>query len=166
MPRDATEWEQIRSRLGAELQGPPLPSTRAVPCLAGLTGRPGGPRRFDFRANRDTIAASMTLRASPRALAAAGVVVAAGMLLASASAGTDVSRNVGWGGFGNTPDNLRHSPLTQITTSNVGQLGRLYTVDFRKIDASVRRGEQSYPVVSNGTMVAETCGSRPTDSAI
>ena len=98
----------------------------------------------------------MTLRASSRAVAAAGVVVAAGMLLASASARTDVSANVGWGGFGNTPDNLRHSPLTQITTGNVAQLGRVYTVDFRVVDPSVRRGEQSYPVEANGTIYVTT----------
>ena len=98
----------------------------------------------------------MILRASPRALAAAGAVAAAGMLLASASAGTNVSGNVGWGGFGNTPDNLRHSPLTQITMGNIGQLGRVYTVDFRAVDPSVRRGEQSYPVVSNGTIYMTT----------
>jgi alcohol dehydrogenase (cytochrome c) len=98
----------------------------------------------------------MILRAYPRALAAAGVVVAAGMLLASASARTNVSGDVGWGGFGNTPDNLRHSSLTQITTGNVDQLGRVYTVDFRAIDASIRRGEQSYPVISNGTIYMTT----------
>jgi alcohol dehydrogenase (cytochrome c) len=98
----------------------------------------------------------MTVRAYPRALAAAGVVVAAGLLLASASARTDASLNVGWGGFGNTPDELRHSPLTQITAANVSQLGRMYTVDFRKIDASVRRGEQSYPVEANGTLYLTT----------
>ena len=98
----------------------------------------------------------MTLRASPRALAAAGVLVAAGMLLASAQARTDASANVGWGGFGNTPDELRHSPLTQIAKSNVAQLGRVYTVDFHAIDATVRRGEQSYPVESNGTLYVTT----------
>jgi PQQ-dependent dehydrogenase (methanol/ethanol family) len=98
----------------------------------------------------------MMLRAYPRALAVAGVVAAAGLLLASAQARTTVSANVGWGGFGNTPDELRHSPLTQITTSNVSQLGRLYTVDFHAIDATVRRGEQSYPVESNGTLYVTT----------
>ncbi|MDX6441724.1 MAG: hypothetical protein QOE43_1453, partial [Gaiellaceae bacterium] len=98
----------------------------------------------------------MTLRVPPRALAAAGVVVAAGMLLASASARTNVSGDVGWAGFGNTPENLRHSPLTQISPGNVGQLGRVYTVDFRAIDANVRRGEQAYPVVSNGTIYLTT----------
>jgi alcohol dehydrogenase (cytochrome c) len=98
----------------------------------------------------------MKLRAFPRALAAAGVLVAAGMLLASAQARTDASENVGWGGFGNTPDELRHSPLTQITKANVAQLGRAYTVDFHAIDATVRRGEQSYPVESNGTLYVTT----------
>ena len=84
----------------------------------------------------------MTRRTFPRALAAAGVVVAAGMLLASASARTDAGSDVGWGGFGNTPNELRHSPLTLVTPANVDKLGRVYTVDFRKIDPSVRRGEQ------------------------
>jgi alcohol dehydrogenase (cytochrome c) len=98
----------------------------------------------------------MTRRAFYRALAAAGVVAAAGLLLASASARTNTLLNVGWGGFGNTPDELRHSPLTQISPSNVSQLGRLYRIDFHAIDASVRRGEQSYPVESNGTLYVTT----------
>jgi alcohol dehydrogenase (cytochrome c) len=70
--------------------------------------------------------------------------------------GASASSNVGWGGFGNTPDNLRHSPLTDITPSNVDRLGRLYTVDFQKLDATVRRGQQSYPVVKNGTLYMTT----------
>jgi alcohol dehydrogenase (cytochrome c) len=98
----------------------------------------------------------MNVRAFSRALAAAGVLAAAGMLLASAQARTDASANVGWGGFGNTPDELRHSPLTQITASNISQLGRVYDLDFHQIDASVRRGEQSYPVESNGTLYVTT----------
>ena len=50
----------------------------------------------------------------------------------------------------------RHSPLTQITHENVDQLGRLFTVDFRQIDPSIRRGQQSYPVESNGTLYVTT----------
>jgi PQQ-dependent dehydrogenase (methanol/ethanol family) len=81
----------------------------------------------------------------------------AGAALTSAAAGTSASGgNIGWGGFGNTPDELRHSPLTSITKSNVDQLGRVATVDFHAIDAGVRRGEQSYPVVSGGTMYVTT----------
>jgi alcohol dehydrogenase (cytochrome c) len=98
----------------------------------------------------------MKARASLRALAAAVALVAAGLLLASAQARPNAAANVGWGGFGNTPDELRHSPLTQITASNVGQLGRMYTVDFHAIDASVRRGEQSYPVEANGMLYVTT----------
>ena len=62
-----------------------------------------------------TIDAAMT-GALLRAVVAATGVLAAGALLASASARTGAEPNVGWGGFGNTPDELRHSPLTEITT--------------------------------------------------
>ena len=98
----------------------------------------------------------MSWRAALRALAAAAAPVAAGVLLTSASARPAASVDVGWGGFSNTPEGLRHSPLTQITTGNVDQLGRLYTVDFRKIDPNVRRGEQSFPVEKNGTLYLTT----------
>jgi PQQ-dependent dehydrogenase (methanol/ethanol family) len=78
-------------------------------------------------------------------------------LLGSAAARDRASlTNIGWGGFGNTPNELRHSPLTEITPGNVDQLGRLYTVDFQKIDPTVRRGEQSYPVEANGTLYLTT----------
>ena len=66
------------------------------------------------------------------------------------------SANVGWGGFGNTPDENRYSPLTQINSGNVSSLGRLFTVDFQSIDPTVRHGEQSYPVESNGTLYMTT----------
>jgi alcohol dehydrogenase (cytochrome c) len=98
----------------------------------------------------------MSWRALPRALAAALVVAAAGVLLTSAAARNSAALNVGWGGFGNTPDELRHSPLTDITTKNASQLARVYTVDFHAIDANTRRGEQSYPVESNGTLYVTT----------
>ena len=91
-----------------------------------------------------------------RAVVAATGVLAAGALLASASARTGAEPNTGWGGFGNTPDELRHSPLSEITTKNVSQLGRVYTVDFHAIDAGTRRGEQSYPVESNGVLYVTT----------
>ena len=84
------------------------------------------------------------------------VAVAAGALLTSAAARTGAAGDVGWNGFGNSPNELRHSPLTQITPANVSQLGRLFTVDFRQIDPLVRRGEQSFPVESNGTLYLTT----------
>ena len=59
----------------------------------------------------------------PRALFLLIVALAAGTLLGSAAArDSALPANVGWGGFGNTPDELRHSPLTQINQGNVDQL--------------------------------------------
>jgi len=92
-----------------------------------------------------------------RAVSLVAVALVFGTLLGSANARSGASAaNVGWGGFGNTPDELRHSPLTAITPGNVDQLGRLFTVDFQKIDPGVRRGEQSYPVEKNGTLYVTT----------
>jgi len=98
----------------------------------------------------------MTRRALWRVCAIVVVAGSAGVLLASAGARSAAVPNVGWGGFGNTPDENRHSPLTTITSGNVDQLGRLFTVDFRQIDSTVRRGEQSYPVEANGTLYVTT----------
>src|SRR5215468_6756077 len=76
--------------------------------------------------------------------------------LAFAGAGASASGDVGWNGWGNTPDNMRLSPLTQITRSNVDQLGRIYTVNFRTLDPIARLGEQSYPVIKDGVMYVTT----------
>ncbi len=84
------------------------------------------------------------------------VAVAACAMLPSASARSAAAPNVGWLGFGNTPDENRHSPLTEINKQNVKQLGRLFTVNFQQLDPTVRRGEQSFPVISNGTMYVTT----------
>jgi alcohol dehydrogenase (cytochrome c) len=88
------------------------------------------------------------------ALLTAAVLTA--LLLSSALAAPSSNDNVGWGGFGNTPDENRHSPLAQINPSNVGTLGRAFTVDFQQIDPTIRHGEQSYPVESNGTIYMTT----------
>ncbi|MDX6551784.1 MAG: hypothetical protein QOH74_272 [Gaiellales bacterium] len=85
-------------------------------------------------------------------------VVVVGMLLtavavtASEGATPAPIADGNWLGFGRTTDNMRHSPLTEITTANVAQLGRVYTDDFRKIDPSVKIGEQSYPVAVDGQL--------------
>ena len=81
--------------------------------------------------------------------------LASGVVGGGAAARNTVA-DVGWGGFGNTPDENRHSPLTQVDVGNVSKLGRLFTVDFRQIDPTVRRGEQSYPVEANGTLYVTT----------
>jgi alcohol dehydrogenase (cytochrome c) len=78
-------------------------------------------------------------------------------VIAVAGAGAAVTASINdWGGWGNTPDQNRYSPLNQITPSNVAQLGRLYTVDFRQIDPAIRRGTQSYPLAINGRLYVTT----------
>ena len=77
--------------------------------------------------------------------------------LAAGSAVGASSDDVGWGGFGNTPDELRHSPLTQIDAGQRrASSGGVFTVDFRQIDAGVQTGQQSYPVEANGTLYVTT----------
>jgi PQQ-dependent dehydrogenase (methanol/ethanol family) len=61
-----------------------------------------------------------------------------------------------WLGFGRTPDENRHSPLTQITPANVAKLQRDYTVDFRAIDTTIKNGEQSYPLELGGVLYLTT----------
>src|SRR6266508_2083876 len=96
------------------------------------------------------------MRLPPRALVLLVVAALAGALITAAAARTGEAGDVGWGGFGNTPDENRHSSLTQINKENVDQLGRIFTVDFRVLDPSIRRGQQSYPVVKDGTMYVTT----------
>ena len=61
-----------------------------------------------------------------------------------------------WGTYGGTFDEIRHSPLRQIAKQNVSQLGRVFTVDFRRIDPSIPKGQQSFPIVVNGTIFVTT----------
>ncbi len=61
-----------------------------------------------------------------------------------------------WLGFGRTPDENRHTPLTQITPTNVGQLQRDYTVNFRSIDSTIKNGEQSFPLEFGGVLYMTT----------
>jgi hypothetical protein len=106
----------------------------------------------------------VTRRTGLRALTLSVAALALVLFVASATARPNALANVGWGGFGNTPDELRHSPLTEINPGNVDQLRRVFMVDFQKIDPSVRRGEQSYPVVAGRTLympAAAPLGSKP-----
>ena len=57
-----------------------------------------------------------------------------------------------WVDFGNTPNENRYSPLTQITPDNVSQLGRVFTFDLNKVVPGIKKGQQSYPIVVNGTI--------------
>jgi PQQ-dependent dehydrogenase (methanol/ethanol family) len=85
-----------------------------------------------------------------------GLAAAACTVLVTAASSLGAEGDVDWRGFGNTPDGIRHSPLKQITKSNVDQLGRVFTVDFRRIDPSIRRGQQSFPVIADGTLYVTT----------
>jgi PQQ-dependent dehydrogenase (methanol/ethanol family) len=86
-----------------------------------------------------------------------GVVGALLVLLFSTTGATGATSVDGnWLSFGRTTDNMRHSPLTLITPSNVSQLGRAYTIDWQKIDPDIKRGEQSYPLALNGTLFVTT----------
>ena len=84
------------------------------------------------------------------------LAIAVAAALAWVSAGSGAGGDVGWGGFGNTPNGNRHSPLTLINRGNVAQLGRVFKVDFHAIDATTRRGEQSFPVIVGDKMYVTT----------
>src|SRR5712691_4343230 len=84
------------------------------------------------------------------------LAISVGIALLLASAGSGAAGDVGRGGYGNTPDQNRHSSLTLINKDNIDQLGRVVTIDFHAIDAGTRRGEQSFPVVIGDTMYATT----------
>lgn len=83
-----------------------------------------------------------------------GCAVLCGAVTFASSAAT--SADVGWGGFGGTPDQNRHSPLTLIDKSNVAQLGRIFSIDFRKSDATIFRGSQSYPIAVGDRLYVTT----------
>ena len=69
-----------------------------------------------------------------RAILLGAVVVLVVPVAASTAVGDD------WRAFGRTPDNVRHTPLTEVTRQNVTQLRRAYAIDFQAIDPDVRRG--------------------------
>lgn len=72
----------------------------------------------------------------------------------SAAGGRDPSGD--WRAFGNTSDQNRHSPLTQITRVNVKRLGRSFTIDFLALNPDTKKGQQSYPLVVDGRMYVTT----------
>jgi alcohol dehydrogenase (cytochrome c) len=78
------------------------------------------------------------------------------LVLVGGASGAAAPPSGDWTGFGRTTDNMRHSPLTQITPANVAQLGRAYTIDLHALDPDVRRGEQSYPLAVGGTLFVTT----------
>ena len=67
-----------------------------------------------------------------------------------------VADEANWATFGYTYDQNRHVPFDEITKENVGDLGKVWSVDFNKIDKDVPLGQQTYPIVVGGTMYATT----------
>ncbi len=96
---------------------------------------------------------TLTIRlAVLRAIGLAAISVLT-LLVGGASAttvATGTSSN--WLLFGNTPNENRYSPLTQITPSNASSLGRAFTFDLNKVVPGIKKGQQSYPLVVNGTI--------------
>src|SRR5918998_1414782 len=91
-----------------------------------------------------------------RAFLTACAVVAVVSVAAATSAIAADEGTSNWIGFGGAPENVRHSPATQITKDNVGQLGRLFTVNFRAVDPTIRAGQQSFVTAANGRIYATT----------
>jgi len=74
-------------------------------------------------------------------------------VLSGASAhGVAGPSTVNWLNFGNTVNENRYSPATQITPDNVSQLGRVFTFDLNKIVPGIKKGQQSFPIVVDGTI--------------
>ena len=61
-----------------------------------------------------------------------------------------------WGTYGGSFDETRHSLLTQIGKQNIAQLGRVFSVDFRKLDPAIPKGQQSFPIVIGGIIFVTT----------
>jgi alcohol dehydrogenase (cytochrome c) len=76
--------------------------------------------------------------------------------LSLTATGSGASGDVGWNGWGNTPDNMRYSSLTLIDKDNIDQLGRIFTLNFRSLDPIARLGEQSFPVIVGDRMYVTT----------
>ncbi len=85
-----------------------------------------------------------------------GLALALGATVTVGLASAADSGDVGWGSWGNTANQNRHSSASLIDVTNVSQLGRLFTVDFLKIDPTLKRGQQSFPIVVDGKLYVTT----------
>src|SRR5580765_2613884 len=85
-------------------------------------------------------------------MAAAAAAIAVLALVGGASGrSSDMPQTANWFNWGGTLDQNRYSTLDQITPSNVAQMGRVFTADLNKFVPGIKKGQQSYPVVVNGT---------------
>ncbi|MFD0669929.1 pyrroloquinoline quinone-dependent dehydrogenase [Cohnella sp. GCM10027633] len=65
-----------------------------------------------------------------------------------------------WGSYGYKLDNNRHVPFKEITADNVKDLGVIWSADLKTLDADVKNGNQSYPVVIDGVIYITTSGNQ------
>jgi alcohol dehydrogenase (cytochrome c) len=96
------------------------------------------------------------LRTAARLTLTAAILAAVAGIASAGGARSAAAPNGDWLGFGRTPDNNRHSPLTQITPGNVDDLGRVYSLNFQRLDPDVRRGQQSFPLAIGGRLFVST----------
>jgi len=65
-----------------------------------------------------------------------------------------------WGSYGFTLANNRHVPFKEISADNVKDLGVIWSADLKTLDADVKNGNQSYPVVVDGVIYLTTSGNQ------
>lgn len=65
-----------------------------------------------------------------------------------------------WGSYGYTLANNRHVPFKEISAENVNDLGVIWSADLKSLDADVKNGNQSYPVVVDGVIYVTTAGNQ------
>jgi alcohol dehydrogenase (cytochrome c) len=83
---------------------------------------------------------------------AATALALLGLAGGASGGGRASSADVGWPSWGNTIDENRYTSLSQITPSNVDQLGRAFTVDLNKFVPGIKKGQQTYPIVVGNKM--------------
>jgi PQQ-dependent dehydrogenase (methanol/ethanol family) len=83
---------------------------------------------------------------------ALGLAAVALVCVGGAAGHRATTGDTNWLSFGNTLDQNRFSALSQINSSNVGNLGRAFTVDLNKFVPGIKKGQQTYPIVVNGVM--------------
>ena len=114
----------------------------SIACAAALTvaacGNPSDTKSVNAKPN------TMSAAPAPKY----GAVDAERLLAADANAGQ-------WMSQGRTYGEQRFSPLTRITTANVGQMGLAWFGDF-----DTRRGQESTPIVVDGVLYVTTAWSK------
>jgi outer membrane protein assembly factor BamB len=86
------------------------------------------------------------------ALVLTGLLSISGAQQAVVHTASAAGANVDWPRFGNTPDNTRFSPLTQINSGNVAQLGIAWT----QTEGTDQATWETMPVVNKGIMYFTT----------